>query len=43
MTGIKEVGIAGGVSANSGLRNGLAREGEKRGWNLFLPPSKIYN
>jgi N6-L-threonylcarbamoyladenine synthase len=37
-TGIKEVGIAGGVSANSGLRNGLAREGEKRGWNLFLPP-----
>jgi N6-L-threonylcarbamoyladenine synthase len=37
-TGIKEVGIAGGVSANSGLRNGLSREGEKRGWNLFLPP-----
>lgn len=37
-TGIKEVGIAGGVSANSGLRNGLTREGEKRGWNLFLPP-----
>jgi N6-L-threonylcarbamoyladenine synthase len=39
-TGIKEVGIAGGVSANSGLRNGLSREGEKRGWNLFLPPLK---
>jgi N6-L-threonylcarbamoyladenine synthase len=38
MTGIKEVGIAGGVSANSGLRNSLAREGEKRGWKLFLPP-----
>jgi N6-L-threonylcarbamoyladenine synthase len=38
ITGIKEIGIAGGVSANSGLRNGLAREGEKRGWNLFLPP-----
>jgi N6-L-threonylcarbamoyladenine synthase len=37
-TGIKEVGIAGGVSANSGLRNGLSMEGEKRGWNLFLPP-----
>jgi N6-L-threonylcarbamoyladenine synthase len=37
-TGIKEVGIAGGVSANSGLRNGLSGEGEKRGWNLFLPP-----
>jgi N6-L-threonylcarbamoyladenine synthase len=40
LTGIKEVGIAGGVSANSGLRNGLAREGEKRGWNIFLPPFK---
>ncbi len=39
-TGIKEIGIAGGVSANSGLRNDLIREGEKRGWNLFLPPLK---
>jgi N6-L-threonylcarbamoyladenine synthase len=37
-TGIKEVGIAGGVSANTGLRNALIREGEKRGWNLFIPP-----
>jgi N6-L-threonylcarbamoyladenine synthase len=38
LTGIKEIGIAGGVSANSGLRNSLSGEGEKRGWNLFLPP-----
>ena len=37
-TGIMEVGIAGGVSANSGLRKGLEREGAKRGWNLFVPP-----
>lgn len=37
-TGIKEVGIAGGVSANSGLRNALLTEGRKRGWNLFMPP-----
>lgn len=37
-TGIKEVGIAGGVSANTGLRNELIREGVKRGWNLFIPP-----
>jgi N6-L-threonylcarbamoyladenine synthase len=37
-TGIKEVGIAGGVSANSGLRDALIREGGKRGWNLFIPP-----
>jgi len=37
-TGIRELGIAGGVSANSGLRNALARESTKRGWNLFVPP-----
>jgi len=38
LSGIKEVGIAGGVSANSGLRNALLKEGAKRGWNLFIPP-----
>jgi N6-L-threonylcarbamoyladenine synthase len=37
LTGIKEIGIAGGVSANSGLRNTMIREAEKRSWNLFLP------
>ena len=36
-TGISEIGIAGGVSANSGLRNGMAEEAKKRNWNLFLP------
>ena len=36
-TGIKEIGIAGGVSANSGLRNEMAKEAEKRNWNLFVP------
>ena len=36
-TGIREIGIAGGVSANSGLRNGMSEEGEKRKWNLFIP------
>ena len=36
-TGIKEIGIAGGVSANSGLRNAITTEAQKRGWNLFLP------
>jgi N6-L-threonylcarbamoyladenine synthase len=36
-TEIKEVGIAGGVSANSGLRNAVRAEAEKRGWNLFIP------
>ncbi len=37
-TGIKEIGIAGGVSANSGLRDAVIREGEKRGWRVFIPP-----
>lgn len=36
-TGIKEVTVAGGVSANSGLRNELTVQAEKRGWNLFIP------
>jgi len=36
-TGIKEIGIAGGVSANSGLRNEMKMEAEKRDWNLFVP------
>lgn len=34
---IKEVAIAGGVSANSGLRQAVAAEGEKRGWKVHIP------
>jgi N6-L-threonylcarbamoyladenine synthase len=37
VTGIREIGIAGGVSANSGLRNSMKEEAEKRNWNLFIP------
>jgi N6-L-threonylcarbamoyladenine synthase len=36
-SGIREIGIAGGVSANSGLRNEMKKEAEKRKWNLFIP------
>ncbi|MCA1756482.1 MAG: tRNA (adenosine(37)-N6)-threonylcarbamoyltransferase complex transferase subunit TsaD [Bacteroidales bacterium] len=36
-TGILEIGIAGGVAANSGLRKAVTREAEKRKWNIFLP------
>ena len=36
-TGITEIGIAGGVSANSGLRGAMTEEAERRNWNLFLP------
>ncbi|MFN0036046.1 MAG: tRNA (adenosine(37)-N6)-threonylcarbamoyltransferase complex transferase subunit TsaD [Saprospiraceae bacterium] len=36
-TGIDEIAIAGGVSANSGLRNALEAWGEKEGWNTYIP------
>jgi N6-L-threonylcarbamoyladenine synthase len=35
--GIKDIAIAGGVSANSGLRNRIEEEGIKNGWNVFIP------
>ena len=34
---IRDIAIAGGVSANSGLRNGVTEEGRRRGWRTFLP------
>ena len=40
-TGIRDIAIAGGVSANSGLRNGIVRTGERRGWRTFLPEFKF--
>jgi N6-L-threonylcarbamoyladenine synthase len=36
-TGIKHVGIAGGVSANSQLRQTLKNVGSANGWNTFIP------
>lgn len=36
-TGIRDVCIAGGVSANSGLRAALADYAEKYGWRHFIP------
>ncbi len=36
-TGIKQIAIAGGVSANSGLRRAMAERSEKLGWKTFLP------
>jgi N6-L-threonylcarbamoyladenine synthase len=36
-TGIKNICIAGGVSANSGLRKALKIMGEKNNWNTFIP------
>jgi N6-L-threonylcarbamoyladenine synthase len=37
-TGITEIGIAGGVSANSGLRNAIKNEAVSKNWKLFIPP-----
>jgi N6-L-threonylcarbamoyladenine synthase len=36
-TGIKQVCLAGGVSANSGLRNAFIKTGEDLGWKTFIP------
>lgn len=35
--GIKQVGIAGGVSANSALRKAIVETGEKHGWQTYIP------
>ena len=37
-TGIKEIAVAGGVSANSELRKQLEITAKKHKWNLFVPP-----
>ena len=40
-TGIREIAIGGGVSANSGLRSRVLEEGRKRGWKTYLPEFKF--
>jgi N6-L-threonylcarbamoyladenine synthase len=37
-TGIKNICIAGGVSANSGLRNAFEKMGAEEGWKTYIPP-----
>lgn len=36
-TGIKQIAIGGGVSANSGIRNALKEAEKKYGWKTFVP------
>ncbi len=36
-TGINDVAVAGGVSANNGLRNAFHEHAMKYGWNIFIP------
>lgn len=35
--GVQHIGIAGGVSANSGLRKAVLALGEKNGWQVYIP------
>jgi len=35
--GVTDVAIAGGVSANSGLRDGISALGSQKGWRVFMP------
>ena len=37
-TGVRDLCLAGGVSANSGLRQAFARMGKEQNWNVFIPP-----
>ncbi|MCX6312532.1 MAG: tRNA (adenosine(37)-N6)-threonylcarbamoyltransferase complex transferase subunit TsaD [Bacteroidetes bacterium] len=37
-TGLKQIALAGGVSANSGLRLSLQELGKKNNWKVFIPP-----
>ncbi len=37
VTGIREVALAGGVSANSQLKKTLLETGKKRGWKIYFP------
>ena len=36
-TGIKQVAVAGGVSANTGLRNAFQDHARRYGWKVFIP------
>lgn len=39
--GIQTVAVAGGVSANTGLRNAFEEYGKRYGWNVFIPPFRF--
>lgn len=40
-TGIRTIAVAGGVSANSGLRAALIQSAEKYGWEMHIPAFKF--
>ena len=38
---VKQIAVAGGVSANSYLRDGMMKLGAKHNWKVFLPPMQF--
>ncbi len=38
---VTEIAVAGGVSANSGLREAIAAAGERYGWTTYIPPIEL--
>lgn len=40
-TGIKQIAVAGGVSANSGLRNAILERADKYNWKTYIPEFKF--
>ena len=40
-TGIRTIAVAGGVSANSGLREALLKAATKYNWEMHIPPFKF--
>jgi N6-L-threonylcarbamoyladenine synthase len=36
--GVRQIALAGGVAANSGLRKAIVEEAGKRDWEVFIPP-----
>jgi N6-L-threonylcarbamoyladenine synthase len=40
-TGIREIALAGGVSANAGLRTRVQEESARQNWKTYIPPVKF--
>lgn len=36
-TGIRQVALSGGVSANTALRNAFKLRAERKGWDIYIP------
>jgi N6-L-threonylcarbamoyladenine synthase len=41
LTGVKQIALAGGVSANSRLKKAFLESGKKSGWKIFIPETRF--